>query len=139
MNYVVFENTDPSLHMANARTAGCRQTKLTSLLEIAIRRLSQDTGHDTILDQAMSGTKAPALSRIAGTWRCGTDFLAWFEDGGTCFASKADAGEAYQRCNQHGLLIGPGGCGYELPDFIAGVFMPGPRTLYRDHRHVARE
>jgi quercetin dioxygenase-like cupin family protein len=37
------------------------------------------------------------------------------------------------------LLIGPDACGYLQSDFLLGVFMLGPRTFYRDHRHAAPE
>ena len=32
-----------------------------------------------------------------------------------------------------------GGCGYRHPNFSMGIFMLGPRTLYRDHNHPAPE
>ena len=51
----------------------------------------------------------------------------------------ADLGEGYRRCNLHTLLIGPGACGFEAEDFTLGLFMLGPRTLYRDHAHPAPE
>ncbi|MEQ3710338.1 dimethylsulfonioproprionate lyase family protein, partial [Tateyamaria sp.] len=37
------------------------------------------------------------------------------------------------------LLIGPDACGHHHPDFNLGIFMLGPRTLYRDHNHDAPE
>ena len=99
----------------------------------------KDTRQDAILTQAIAGISAPALKDIADSLCRAKAHLAWQEDEGKYYQSGADPGAGYRRCNLHSLLIGPGGCGYEQPDFNLGIFMLGPRTLYRDHRHAAPE
>ena len=67
------------------------------------------------------------------------DDLVWREDNALFYPPDADLGEGYKNCNLHTLLIGPDACGYYHPDFSLGIFMLGPRTLYRDHNHDAPE
>ena len=99
----------------------------------------QETRHDATLNQAIAGITAPVLTKIATSLLQAKQHLVWREDQGKYYQSGADLGEGYRRCNLHSLLIGPGGCGYEHPDFNFGIFMLGPHTLYRDHRHTAPE
>ena len=99
----------------------------------------QGTRHDAVLNEAIAGITAPTLNEIATSLRQAKEHLVWREDEGKYYQSGADLGDGYRRCNLHSLLIGPGGCGYEQPDFNFGIFMLGPRTLYRDHRHAAPE
>ena len=65
--------------------------------------------------------------------------LVWREDNAQFYPAGAELGEGYTKCNVHTLLIGPDACGYHHPDFNLGIFMLGPRTLYRDHNHDAPE
>jgi len=95
--------------------------------------------HDAILERAIAGISSPALNDIAITLKRAKEHLTWREDNGKYYRSGADLGEGYRQCNLHSLLIGPGACGFEHPDFNLGIFMLGPRTLYRDHRHAAPE
>ena len=97
------------------------------------------TRHDAILNAAITGISAPALSEISSNLKHAKDHLVWREDDGKYYQSGADLGDGYRNYNLHSLLIGPGGCAYEHPDFNLGIFMLGPRTLYRDHCHVAPE
>ena len=99
----------------------------------------QESRHDLLLNEAIASISAPALSNIATSLQQAKDHLAWQEDQGKYYQSGADLGEGYRQCNLHSLLIGPGGCGFEHPDFNLGIFMLGPNTLYRDHRHAAPE
>ncbi len=67
------------------------------------------------------------------------DDLVWREDNAQFYPLGADLGEGYKKCNLHSLLIGRDACGHHHPDFSLGIFMLGPRTLYRDHNHDAPE
>lgn len=99
----------------------------------------QGTRHDDILKDAISGIDAPELREIASCLATSKDDLDWREDNAQFYPPGADLGEGYKKCNLHSLLIGPDACGYHNPDFSLGIFMLGPRTLYRDHNHDAPE
>jgi hypothetical protein len=79
---------------------------------------AQQSRHNEVLNTAIDGIVSQELYGIA---------------------PGADLGEGYKQCNLHTLLIGPDACGYHHPDFSLGIFMLGPRTLYRDHNHDAPE
>ena len=66
-------------------------------------------------------------------------WLVWHEDNSKYYQPGANLGPGYSKCNLHTLLIGPNSCGYQNDDFLLGLFMLGPRTLYRDHKHDAPE
>ena len=95
--------------------------------------------HDATLTQAIEGVTAPELADMKAALIAARDDLVWAEDEIKYYAADADLGEGYRRCNLHTLLIGPGACGFEHADFTLGLFMLGPRTLYRDHAHPAPE
>jgi len=99
----------------------------------------QGTRHDETLMEAISGIAAPELHEIANCLAASKDDLVWREDNAQFYPPGADLGEGYKKCNLHSLLIGPDACGYHHPDFSLGIFMLGPRTLYRDHNHDAPE
>ena len=99
----------------------------------------QGTRHNETLNQAIAGISSPLLSNIASSLKSAKDKLVWREDDGKYYNSGADLGDGYRHCNLHSLLIGPDACGYHHPDFNLGIFMLGPRILYRDHCHVAPE
>jgi hypothetical protein len=101
--------------------------------------LPQATRHDEVLIKAIAGIKAPELSRIASCLQAAKDDLVWREDNAQFYPPSVDLGEGYTKCNLHTMLIGPDACGYTHEDFSLGIFMLGPRTLYRDHNHDAPE
>ena len=99
----------------------------------------QGTRHDEVLKNAIAGITAPELHEIARCLKAAKEDLAWREDNAQFYPPGADLGEGYTKCNLHTLLIGPDACGHHHPDFSLGIFMLGPRTLYRDHNHDAPE
>ena len=99
----------------------------------------QGTRHDEVLKNAIAGIVAPELQDIAGCLKAAKDDLIWREDKTQFYPPGADLGKGYTKCNLHTLLIGPDACGHHHPDFNLGIFMLGPRTLYRDHNHDAPE
>ncbi|WP_127114513.1 dimethylsulfonioproprionate lyase family protein [Shimia sediminis] len=99
----------------------------------------QGTRHDEVLKNAIAGIVAPELRDIARCLKAAKDDLVWREDNAQFYPPGADLGEGYTKCNLHSPLIGPDACGYHHPDFNLGIFMLGPRTLYRDHNHDAPE
>ena len=99
----------------------------------------QGTRHDEVLKNAIARIAAPELQEIANWLKVAKDDLVWREDSALFYPPGADLGEGYKNCNLHTLLIGPDACGHHHPDFSLGIFMLGPRTLYRDHNHDAPE
>ena len=99
----------------------------------------QGTRHDEVLKNAIAGIVAPELQEIARCLKAAKDDLIWREDNAQFYPPGAELGEGYTKCNLHTLLIGPDACGRHHPDFSLGIFMLGPRTLYRDHNHDAPE
>ena len=99
----------------------------------------QGTRHDEVLKNAIARIAAPELQEIANCLKAAKDDLVWREDNAQFYPLGADLGEGYKKCNLHSLLIGRDACGHHHPDFSLGIFMLGPRTLYRDHNHDAPE
>ena len=99
----------------------------------------QGTRHDEVLNDAVARIATPELQEIANCLKAAKDDLVWREDNAQFYPPGADLGGGYKRCNLHSLLIGPDPCGHHHPDFSLGIFMLGPRTLYRDHNHDAPE
>tara|TARA_B000000475_G_scaffold212484_1_gene174525 strand:+ start:541 stop:1236 length:696 start_codon:yes stop_codon:yes gene_type:complete len=97
------------------------------------------TRHDKVLNRAISGIKVHELNEIASCLYAAKDDLVWHEDNSKYYQPGANLGPGYSKCNLHTLLIGPNSCGYQNDDFLLGLFMLGPRTLYRDHKHDAPE
>ena len=99
----------------------------------------QGTRHDEVLKNAIARIAAPELQEIANCLKAAKDDLVWREDNAQFYPPGADLGEGYKKCNLHSLLIGRDACGHHDPDFSLGIFLLGPRTLYRDHNHDAPE
>ena len=99
----------------------------------------RDTRHATILTEAIEDITSPDLRDIASCLKRARRDLVWREDNAQFYPPGAELGEGYTKCNLHTLLIGPDACGHHHPDFNLGIFMLGPRTLYRDHNHDAPE
>ena len=100
---------------------------------------SVGTRHEEILSKAIRGMNKPALQGIANSLKRARKHLVWREDNNNYYQHEVDIGRGYRKCNLHTLLIGPDACGYLQSDFLLGVFMLGPWTFYRDHRHAAPE
>ena len=99
----------------------------------------QGTRHDEVLKNAIAKIATPELQEIANCLKAAKDDLVWREDNADFYPAGSDLGEGYKRCNLHTLLIGPDACAHHHPDFCLGIFMLGPRTLYRYHNHDAPE
>jgi Dimethlysulfonioproprionate lyase len=129
-------------HRAATRGVDLTLNKLASM-DLSEERLinlpPQGTRHDEVLKNAIAGIVAPELQEIARCLKAAKDDLIWREDNAQFYPPGAELGEGYTKCNLHTLLIGPDACGHHHPDFNLGIFMLGPRTLYRDHNHDAPE
>ena len=129
-------------HIAATRGVDLTLDKLAAM-DMSDERLidlpPQGTRHDEVLKDAIAGIVAPELQEIARCLKAAKDDLIWREDNAQFYPPGAELGEGYTKCNLHTLLIGPDACGHHHPDFNLGIFMLGPRTLYRDHNHDAPE
>ena len=92
----------------------------------------KDTRHAGILADAIEDVISSDLHEIGTSLHRAQHHLAWREDNADFYARDADLGDGYRNCNLHTLLIGPDACGFQAQDFCLGLFMLGPRTLYRD-------
>ena len=135
INYLKI-NEDKS---AGARLALERLAAMNLCEDQIIDTPSVGTRHEEILSKAIRGINNPALQGIANSLKRAKKHLVWREDNNNYYQDGADVGRGYRKCNLHTLLIGPDACGYLQSDFLLGVFMLGPRTFYRDHRHAAPE
>lgn len=99
----------------------------------------QRSRHDAVLNIAIDAIRSPQLQEIARCLKSAKDDLVWREDNTQFYPVGADLGQGYKNCNLHTMLIGPNACGHHHADFSLGIFMLGPRTLYRDHNHDAPE
>ena len=117
-----------------------RRLKGVELSEARFRAFdAQPPPHGADLDQALANIETGGLAEVARSLKAAKDDLAWAKDDLKYYRPGADVGAGYEATNQHALLIGPGACGFEEADFSMGIFLLGPRTLYRDHRHLAPE
>lgn len=135
------------VHYLEARKATVQGVELTlnklAAMDLSNERLidlpPQGTRHDAVLKNAIEGIVAPELQEISDCLKAAQNDLVWREDNAQFYPPGADLGEGYTKCNLHTLLIGPDACGHHHPDFRLGIFMLGPKTLYRDHNHDAPE
>lgn len=97
------------------------------------------TPHGKTLGKAIAGVTDPEMKVIADCILAAKDDLVWREDRGQFYEPGTNLGAGYTNCNLHTLLVGPDGCSFHLEDFLLGIFVLGPKTLYRDHKHKARE
>ena len=95
--------------------------------------------HAEVLSHAIEDISSADLRDIAEGLKLAQHDLVWREDDGRYYPPDADLGDGYRNCNLHTVLIGPDACGFEAAGFCLGLFMLGPRTLYRDHAHAAPE
>lgn len=107
--------------------------------EAFINAPGKGSRHDAVLRASINAISDPVLQGVRLALEAAKDDLVWNEDEMKYYPPGSDLGEGYVRCNLHTLLIGPGACGFHHDDFTLGLFMLGPRTLYRDHRHEAPE
>lgn len=98
-----------------------------------------DTRHAPILTEAIENINTPQLRGIANCLKQARHDLVWREDNAQFYTPQSDVGDGYRNCNLHSMLVGPDACGFHTKDFSLGLFMLGPRTLYRDHAHHAPE
>lgn len=95
--------------------------------------------HGELLRHAISQIPDGPLSQLKTVLTDGHQKLCWRVDDGGFYANGADVGDGYKTGNMHALLVGPQNSLFHADDFLLGFFLLAPRTLYRDHKHLAPE
>ncbi len=95
--------------------------------------------HEALLDEAILQITDPRFAGLKNALSAALHHLHWRVDDGGYYAHGADVGAGYAAGNMHALLVGPQTCPIKADDFLVGLFLLAPRTLYRDHKHLAPE
>jgi len=95
--------------------------------------------HEELLRTALDEATDPSiLSIVSDIKKCLGD-VTWKQDRSEFYQTGSEVGTRYMESNLHAQLIGPNGSVAKSKDFMLGVFMLGPWTLYKDHSHIAPE
>ena len=95
--------------------------------------------HKEMLWTALNEATDPSiLSIVRGIKICLGD-VVWTQDRSEFYPTGSEVGKRYIESNLHAQLIGPNGSVAKSKDFLLGVFILGPWTLYKDHSHIAPE
>ena len=95
--------------------------------------------HSDLLNLAISNIDGIQFSTLKAALVAAKDHLHWKVDDGEYYADGADVGEGYKNGNMHTLLIGPENAPVKSDQYLLGLFLLAPYTLYRDHKHHAPE
>ena len=95
--------------------------------------------HENLLCSAISKIPDTPFFKLKSALMAGYTDLQWRFDEGEFYAKGADVGDGYRRGNLHALLVGPKDSPFLSDDLLLGLFLLAPKTLYRDHRHLAPE
>ena len=95
--------------------------------------------HEELLRTALDEATDPSiLSIVSDIKKCLGD-VTWKQDKSEFYPTGSEVGKRYVESNLHAQLIGPKGSVAKSKDFMLGVFILGPWTLYKDHSHIAPE
>lgn len=95
--------------------------------------------HENLLCSAIYKIPDTPFFKLKSALMAGYNQLQWRVDDGGFYAKGSDVGDGYRRGNLHALLVGPEDCPFVANDFLLGFFLLSPKTLYRDHKHLAPE
>ena len=95
--------------------------------------------HFDLLDDAISKIDEGQFSALKAALIAAKDHLHWKVDDGEYYANGADVGVGYKTGNMHTLLVGPENAIVLSNQYLLGLFLMAPYTLYRDHKHLAPE
>ncbi len=113
------------------------------MMEISEEGMKGVTGciptHSDLLNAAIASMPDDKFSGLKSALATDKQHLHWRVDEGRYYAEGADVGAGYKEGNMHALLIGSENCPIKAEDFLLGFFLLAPRTLYRDHSHLAPE
>ena len=95
--------------------------------------------YEEMLRAALTEATDPSILSIVRNIKACLRDLTWKEDRSEFYPPGSDVGKRYIESNLHTQLIGPSGSVAKSAEFMLGVFMLGPWTLYKDHSHIAPE
>ena len=95
--------------------------------------------HEALLRTALNEATDPCILSIVKDIKACLLDVTWKQDKSEFYPTSAEVGKRYIESNLHAQLIGPDGSVARSKDFMLGVFILGPWTLYKDHSHIAPE
>lgn len=95
--------------------------------------------HSDLLDDAISNIDDDQFPVLKAALIAAKGHLHWKVDDGEYYANGADVGVGYKTGNMHTLLVGPENAIVTSNQYLLGLFLLAPYTLYRDHKHLAPE
>ena len=95
--------------------------------------------HEEMLRTAIEEATDPSILDIVRDIKACLSDVNWKQDKSEFYPTGSEVGKRYTESNLHAQLIGPDGSVAKSEDFMLGVFILGPWTLYRDHSHIAPE
>ena len=95
--------------------------------------------HEELLRTALDEATDPCILSIVRDIKACLLDVTWKQDKSEFYPISAEVGKRYIESNLHTQLIGPNGSVGKSKDFMLGVFILGPWTLYKDHSHIAPE
>ena len=95
--------------------------------------------HEELLRTALDEATDPCILSIVRDIKACLLDVTWKQDKSEFYPISDEVGKRYMESNLHTQLIGPNGSVAKSKDFMLGVFMLGPWTLYKDHSHIAPE
>ena len=95
--------------------------------------------HEELLRTALDEATDPCILSIVRDIKACLFDVTWKQDKSEFYPTGSEVGKRYTETNLHAQLIGPNGSIAKSKDFMLGVFLLGPWTLYRDHSHEAPE
>ena len=95
--------------------------------------------HEELLRTALDEATDPCILSIVRDIKACLLDVTWKQDKSEFYPTSAEVGKRYIESNLHTQLIGPNGSVGKSKDFMLGVFILGPWTLYKDHSHIAPE
>ena len=95
--------------------------------------------HEKMLRTAIEEATDPSILDIVRDIKACLSDVNWKQDKSEFYPTGSEVGKRYTESNLHAQLIGPNGSVAKSEDFMLGLFILGPWTLYRDHSHKAPE
>ena len=132
----VAEAVDGDRNLPEALDSFCSTDLAANIIS---RPQSSIPDHHDLLNRAINEISNAQFATLKSALSAAKDELHWKIDDGGYYKIGADVGEGYKSGNMHALLIGPENALIESKDFLLGLFLLAPWTLYRDHKHRAPE
>ena len=94
---------------------------------------------NALLRKVIPQSTDPKIHNILNKLNKAIADLTWKRDSHQFYSKSENLGAAYRKFNLHCQIIGPRGDLVRTSEFMLGIFMLAPWTLYKDHSHLAPE